>query len=69
MPIKLTQKKDDYTPEKERVIKLFGDEYLIGFGIGFAGRDGKVMMRFRLNKVKQQEYLRRYCEEEEFIDD
>ena len=69
LPIKLTQKKDDYTPEKERVIKLFGDEYLIGFGIGFAGREGKVMMRFRLNKVKQQEYLRRYCEEEEFIDD
>ena len=54
--------------KKEELINKFtGDEWLIGFGIGFAGREGKVMHKFRINKVKQEEYLRRI--QEEILDD
>ena len=73
LPIKLDQdepgiKESDYTSEKKDLInKFIGDEWLIGFGIGFAGREGKVMHKFRINKVKQEEYLRRI--QEEILDD
>ena len=73
LPIKLDQdepdaEESDYSEKKEELINKFtGDEWLIGFGIGFAGREGKVMHRFRINKVKQEEYLRRI--QEEILDD
>ncbi len=73
LPIKLTQdgpeaEETDYSVEKLDLINKFtGDEWLIGFGIGFAGREGKVMLNFRINKVKQEEYLRRI--QEDIFDD
>ena len=73
LPIKLDQdepdaKESDYSDKKKELIKKFtGDEWLIGFGIGFAGREGKVMHNFRINKVKQEKYLRRI--QEEILDD
>lgn len=73
LPIKLDQdepdaKESDYSDKKKELINKFtGDEWLIGFGIGFAGREGKVMHKFRINKVKQEEYLRRI--QEEILDD
>lgn len=73
LPIKLDQdtpeaEESDYSDKKKELIKKFSDnEWLIGFGIGFAGREGKVMLKFRINKVKQEEYLRRI--QEEIFDD
>ncbi len=73
LPIKLDQddpnvENGDYSIKKEKLINEFtNDEWLIGFGIGFAGREGKVMLKFRINKVKQEEYLRRI--QEEILDD
>ena len=67
LPIKLSQDETDYSKSKDDLIKKFYGEWLIGFGIGFAGREGKVMHRFRINKVKQDEYLRRI--QEDVLDD
>ena len=73
LPIKLDQddpfaEETDYTDDKKKLIEKFTNgEWLIGFGIGFAGREGKVMLKFRINKVKQDEYLRRI--QEEILDD
>ena len=75
LPIVLTQdpenKEDsDYSLSKKLIIDDFGSEHLIGVGIGFAGREGKVMMKFRINKVKRQEYLNKFEEtEDEVLDD
>lgn len=73
LPIKLDQD-DPYDPEtdythakKELIEKYSNGEWIIGFGIGFAGREGKVMLRFRINRVKQEEYLRRM--QEDILDD
>ena len=75
LPVQLIQddiiaKNSDYSEEKKKII----DDYeinntLIGIGIGFAGREGKVMMRFRINKVKQQEYLNKFIEMEDELSD
>lgn len=76
LPVQLIQddindKNSDYSEDKKKII----DDYetnntLIGIGIGFAGREGKVMMKFRINKVKQQEYLNKFIEmEDELLDD
>lgn len=73
LPIQLVQdkpdvKESDYSDKKKELINRFvGKDWLIGFGIGFAGREGKVMLKFRINKVKQEEYLRRI--QEEVLDD
>ncbi len=73
LPIKLDQDdpddlETDYTHAKKELIEKYSnDEWIIGFGIGFAGREGKVMLRFRINKVKQEEYLRRM--QEDILDD
>lgn len=73
LPIKLDQddpeaEETDYSLKKEELINKFtGEEWLVGFGIGFAGREGKVMLKFRINKVKQEEYLRRI--QEDVLDD
>ena len=73
LPIRLDQdepdaEESDYSDKKKELINVFtGDEWLIGFGIGFAGREGKVMHKFRINKVKQAEYSRRI--QEEILDD
>ena len=75
LPIVLTQdpedKEDsDYSSSKQQIIDDFDKEHLIGIGIGFAGREGKVMMKFRINKVKRQEYLNKFEEtEDEVLDD
>ena len=73
LPLKLVQnapedKESDYSDNKKELIDKFSCEnWLIGFGIGFAGREKKVMLRFRINKVKQNEYLKRI--QEEILDD
>ena len=63
------QDESDYSDTKARIIKEFTPDYLIGFGIGFAGREEKVMMKFRINKVKENEYRNRYKEEEDETDE
>lgn len=70
LPIMLVQdekgiKDSDYSDEKSRIIDIFTPKYLMGFGIGFAGREEKVLMKFRINKVKENEYRNRYIEEED----
>lgn len=73
LPIKLDQdepnlEETDYSDSKKELInKYVDDEWIIGFGIGFAGREDKVMLKFRINKVKQDEYLKRI--QEDLIDD
>jgi len=76
LPIKLIQDEppasdtSDYSDAKKDLIDQLGTNYLIGFGIGFAGREGKVILRYRLNKVKQQEYIKKYeSQESEEIED
>ena len=58
----------DYEDYKQDIInKIKSEEYLLGLGIGFAGRQGKVMMRFRINKVKHDEYIKRFTETEDEV--
>ncbi len=64
LPIKLSQDKpgeeSDYLPEKEELIKQFKNgDWVIGFGVGFAGTEGKVIHKFRINKIKLAEYSKR----------
>ncbi len=55
----------DYSDEKVKIIEKFSSgEWLMGFGIGFAERDGKVMMSYRINKIMKDEYLRKIREED-----
>ncbi len=56
---------------KKQIRNSFSDECLLGFAIGFAGKtDEKKLMNFRMNKVKAEEYLKGYADdEEEIIDD
>ena len=70
LPIVLKQDENDYTSEKEEIINNYKNNgFLIGFGIGFAGREGKVMMRFRINKIKKMEYLNKFQETEDEVED
>lgn len=71
LPVALTLDKDNKKDEseKQKVIDSLNRDYLIGIGIGFAGKDEKVMMTYRINTVKQQEYLKKYTEEEGDDDD
>ena len=71
LPVALTLDKDKKKDESEKqtIIDSLNGEYLIGIGIGFAGKDEKIMMTFRINTVKQQEYLNKYTEEEGDDDD
>ena len=76
LPVQLIQddkndENSDYSDTKKSIIDDYNrSNFLIGIGIGFAGREGKVMMRFRINKVKQQEYLNKFIEtEDELTDD
>lgn len=71
LPIQLIQDdkespNSDYSEEKKKIIDDYNlHNILIGIGIGFAGREGKVMMNFRINKIKQKEYLKRFNETED----
>jgi hypothetical protein len=75
LPVQLIQdsenhKNGDYSQEKQEIIDNYKkNNYLIGIGVGFAGREGKVMMKFRINKIKQQEYLNKFIESEDEADD
>ncbi len=75
LPIQLIQgdsktKDSDYSLDKKNIIDDYKrNDLLIGFGIGFAGREGKIMMKFRINKVKQSEYLNRFVETEDEVED
>lgn len=61
----------DFSEEKKIIIDDYNNhDTLIGIGIGFAGREGKVMMNFRINKVKQKEYINKFVDtEDELTDD
>ena len=68
LPIKLTCDKNDSDEDKiikEEVIQKFNGKYLIGIGIGFAGKDEKVMMTYKINLVKYKELMNKYNDEEE----
>ncbi len=56
---------------KIKIRDSFSDACLLGFGIGFAGKnDEKKLLNFRMNKVKADEYQKGYSEEdEEIVDD
>ena len=70
LPIILKQDESDFTEEKAEIIKDYENNgFLVGFGIGFAGREGKVMMKFRINRVKRMEYLNKFEEAEDEVDD
>lgn len=48
----------------------FGNDCILGFGIGFAGnKSEKKIMSFRINKVKAKQYLAEFDDEEEMADD
>lgn len=69
LPIKLkldSDEKETLKQLKQNTINGYHGP-LFGFGIGFAGREDKVYMTYRLNKVKQEEYLKMHQEDE--IDD
>ena len=69
LPIVLRQDNEDYTKEKQKIIDDYKNNgFLVGFGVGFAGRESKVMMRFRINKIKRREYLNKFAETEDEIE-
>lgn len=72
LPIYLNCKDVDCeSKDKKEIRDSFYESCLLGFGIGFAGKnDEKKMMNFRMNKVKADEYLKGYSDdEEEILDD
>ncbi len=69
LPVALKQDESDFTDEKQKIIDSYKNNgFLIGFGIGFAGREGKVMMRFRINRIKRMEYLNKFEETEDEVE-
>lgn len=54
--------------KKENLMKSFGNP-LIGFAIGFSGKNGKIILNYRINKVKQAELTRMNEFEEDEVDD
>lgn len=64
------EKNEEKLKHKKKVRDSFKDTCLLGFGIGFAGKnDEKKLMNFRMNKVKADEYQKGYSDEEEEIND
>ena len=64
------EKKEEKLNHKKKIRDSFKDTCLLGFGIGFAGKnDEKKLMNFRMNKVKADEYQKGYSDEEEEIND
>lgn len=54
----------------EEISKAFSPKLLLGFALGFAGRESGVVVSYRMNKVKAQEYIKiDDVEEEEMEDD
>lgn len=75
LPVQLKQdspndEDSDYSDSKRDIINDYlSHEHLIGIGIGFAGREGKVMMKFRINKTKHDEYINKFIETEDEVED
>lgn len=71
LPITLSPDDDDSkeTIEKKKQLMSSFDGCLMGFAIGFAGKDGNVKMDYRINKVKQAELTRMAEEQGDEIDD
>lgn len=70
LPIYLNAIKDGELYEKWRLIRdSFAPKSLLGFGLGFAGRQGGALMSYRINKIKMNEYQSSDEEEEEIDDD
>lgn len=65
------EENEEKIKKKKELRDSFNENCLLGFGIGFAGKNSeKKMMSFRMNKVKADEYLKGYSyDEEEIIDD
>lgn len=64
------EKNEEKLKHKKKIRDSFKDTCLLGFGIGFAGKnDEKKLMNFRMNKVKADEYQKGYSDEEEEIND
>lgn len=64
------EKNEEKLKNKKKIRDSFKDACLLGFGIGFAGKnDEKKLMNFRMNKVKADEYLKGFSNEEEEIND
>ncbi len=53
MPIYLN---DNGEERKKAIRNKFGSDFLFAFGIGFAGKRQGVMVSYRMNKVKQEQY-------------
>lgn len=63
LPIKLSCDKNDTDEDKkikEEVIQKYNGKYLIGIGIGFAGKEEKVMMKYKINLIKYKELMNKY---------
>lgn len=71
LPITLTPDDDDSNETIEKKKKLMNsfEGCLMGFAIGFAGKDGNVKMDYRINKVKQAELTRMVEVQGDEIDD
>lgn len=64
-----TKLKPDNDTSKKLLNPYFKENLILGFGLGFAGRKGRVMMKFKINKVKLDEYRKHLVEEEDEVDD
>ena len=69
MVILPTKLKPDNDTSKKLLNPYFKENLILGFGLGFAGRKGGVMMKFKINKVKLDEYRKHLVEEEDEVDD
>lgn len=53
--------------EAKKIEKDYEDEFIYGFAIGFPGKDSKIVVKYRANKVKLNEIIKgiNYTDEEE----
>lgn len=68
-PVQLYQNEKDKTgvkdEEKERLLTIYSNEIIFGFGIGFPSHGDDVKIKFRANQIKIRELLKAYEEDED----
>lgn len=61
----MADKKEEY----ERIRDAFSPHLLVGFALGFSGKEGGVVLSYKMNKVKAKEYQHMDDDDEEEMED